>query len=463
VCPRQKEGRRAGRKQDAARLPASAQSGPPEMRADGPNWTPLVNPFRRGSGDSPDRGNPFRRGRGGEGEHFPREGTTGRYLILLRPGAVETAVRILGQSADVKVSRAADFGSRAVDAAALGSAEAIVFDDLEVVTVSTDPDQLLAIMTAGARTSAVLAIEPERIVEAIEPAVPASALSDESAVTWGLQRTRAVSSRYTGRGVRLAVLDTGLDLQHPDFADRQIVSQSFVAGQDVQDGHGHGTHVAGTACGPATPSQPPRYGVAVGAAPYIAKVLSDQGRGNDSAVLAGIQWAITNGCAIISMSLGTPLCDVPEQPFSRVFESVARRALWAGCLIIAAAGNDSARPGRLCPISHPANCPSIMAVGAVDESLQIASFSNTGLVGEGGQVDIVGPGVSIHSAWPSPRLYQTVNGTSMATPHVSGLAALHAEANPFVRGGALGWLLLGSASRLSAQLRDVGAGLAQAP
>jgi subtilisin family serine protease len=132
-------------------------------------------------------------------------------------------------------------------------------------------------------------------------------------------------------------------------------------------------------------------------------------------------------------------------------------------LIVAAAGNDSQRPSTITPVSHPANCPSILAVAALDSGLRVASFSNGGVNLSGGQVDIAGPGVAVRSSWPRPTLYRTISGTSMATPHVAGIAALHAEANPDMRGATLGWLLLQSALRLQLITRDVGSGLVQAP
>jgi subtilisin family serine protease len=259
----------------------------------------------------------------------------------------------------------------------------------------------------------------------------------------------------------VAVLDTGIDLGHPDFAGRTVVARSFIAGQAVQDGHGHGTHCIGTAAGPKQPGQLPRYGVAYEAEIYAGKVLSNQGSGGDSGILAGISWAIRNDCPIISMSLGAPT--VPGQSFSTVFETVARRALSRGTLIIAAAGNESSRPAHIAPVGHPANCPSIMAVGAIDQRLEVASFSNGGLNPNGGQVDIAGPGVMVRSSWPRPMLYRTISGTSMATPHVAGLAALLAEADPDARGRTLSCLLMQTARRLALSARDVGAGLVQAP
>ena len=161
------------------------------------------------------------------------------------------------------------------------------------------------------------------------------------------------------------------------------------------------------------------------------------------------------------MSLGAPVA--PGQTFSRVFETAAKRALRAGTVIIAAAGNESDRPGSIAPVGHPANCPSIMAVGAIDSAFEVASFSCGGLNPQGGQVDIAGPGVAVRSSWPRPRLYRTINGTSMATPHVAGVAALFAEADPEARGRALMSILVQSARRLELPGRDVGAGLVQAP
>jgi subtilisin family serine protease len=302
----------------------------------------------------------------------------------------------------------------------------------------------------------------EKLAPASGVAAAALAAVDESQATWGLQAIKALESCHSGRGIRVAVLDTGMDLEHADFLPRSIVSESFIDGEEVQDGHGHGTHCIGTACGPLSPAELPRYGVAHEAEIYAGKVLSNRGSGADRGILAGIEWAVTNGCRVVSMSLGA--ATRPGQRHSRVYEQVARRAMAAGTLIVAAAGNESDRPnGEFNPVGHPANCPSIMAVAAVDSQLAVAPFSNRGLNPDGGQVDIAGPGVRVHSSWPMPTRYRTISGTSMATPHVAGVAALLAEANPQATAAELWNLLTQTAARLPLPSNDVGAGLVQAP
>jgi len=160
------------------------------------------------------------------------------------------------------------------------------------------------------------------------------------------------------------------------------------------------------------------------------------------------------------MSLGASV--QVGQPFSQIFEQVARRALKAGTLIVAAAGNESQRP-QIAPVGHPANCPSIMAVAALDLRLRVAWFSNGGLNPNGGKVDIAAPGVDVISSVPRPTLYGTKSGTSMATPHMAGIAALFAESQPSARGLALWALVVQHARHLAIPVRDVGAGITQAP
>jgi subtilisin family serine protease len=445
-----------------------------------------------------------------DGAFPPAGGTTGRSLVLFDEGGAEAGMAAVQDSTGIEMVTATG------EEAAPAEGGAVLFESLGVAVVDVPPEQMMA----AAGTGAILAIEAERRVYALEstqyappagngyaalpyptsttrPAAAATGsfglsaeylrgyreavlhltdavagdgataadaaitAADESQATWGLQATKVVNCCRSGKGVRLAVLDTGFDLQHPDFAGRSVTTQSFVSGQTVQDGHGHGTHCIGTALGAKCPGVRPRYGIAYEAEIYAGKVLSNAGSGSDSGILAGIEWAVQNGCAVISMSLGAAV--EQGQPFSQVFERVAKRAQQRGTLIVAAAGNDSRRPGIVRPVSHPANCPSIMAVAAMDVAGAVAGFSNAGINPDGGQVDIAGPGVDVHSSWPAPTLYRRISGTSMATPHVAGIAALYAEADPAARGAALGRALTGGALRLALPSSDVGAGRVQAP
>jgi subtilisin family serine protease len=384
---------------------------------------------------------------------MPSFGTTGRSLVLLAENAA----------------------AGVVPEALAGHPVVQVFPLLGVAVVDAPPESL-----AGAEAApAVLAVEHERLVAAFDLSpdylrgyrdavehlagigVAQAEPPTEESATWGLQAVRAPESTFSGAGVRVAVLDTGFDSTHPDFAGRTPVLESFVEGEEPADGNGHGTHCIGTALGPLAPGTGPRYGLAYDGEIYAGKVLSNAGSGSDTEILAGMEWALEHSCAVVSMSLGAPV--EPGEPYSQVFEAAARRMQDAGTLIVAAAGNESNRPVSIRPVGHPANCPSILAVAALDTNLAVASFSNRGLNPDGGQIDIAGPGVDVYSSWPMPGRYRTLSGTSMATPHAAGVAALLAEANPGARGAALARLLIATARRLDAPSSDVGAGIVQAP
>lgn len=314
--------------------------------------------------------------------------------------------------------------------------------------------------------------------------ISAAAIHDSGAATWGLIATGVAGSPLSGRGIRVAVLDTGFDAGHPDFENRAITRQSFIPAQiedqfgrvrDVVDRtpddiSGHGTHVAGTACGPRHSRFGRRYGIAFDCEIFIAKVLSvDLGRpgsagGRDGDILEGLNWALANGCQIVNMSLGAP---ATSASFEQRWENAARRALSRGQLIIAATGNDSApRPSlqRLNPprpVGHPANCPSIVGVAAVDQNLRVAAFSNAQRFTTGGEVNFAGPGTNVLSARPR-RLGSIgrLQGTSMATPHVSGIAALIAQ-EAGLRGLPLYREIRRRVGPLSDSRRDVGNGVAR--
>jgi subtilisin family serine protease len=450
----------------------------------------------------------------------PGRGLTGRYIAVFKEGAASAGAQTLENKAGI---RAASARSVTREAPAAQEVD-LVFDEIEAAVFVAAPDQHALLMGVAAESdSPILLMEPERVVYALslanefvppsdgmssgiglgafdvdssaflppavalpeppmtltndflkgyraaidgllntltardaEISVPAVAAS--AGATYGLELTGVLGSRFGGSGIKVAVLDTGFDLNHPDFAGRLIVTQSFVPGESVQDGHGHGTHCIGVACGPKTPSILPRYGVAFGASIFAGKVLSNQGSGADGGILDGINWAVAQGCQVISMSLGAAA--QPGQPFSGVFETVAQRAAQRGTIIVAAAGNDSRRPLQIQPVSHPANCPSIVAVGALDISSNVAPFSNGGVNPNGGEVNVAGPGVGVYSSFPMPQRYRTLSGTSMATPHVAGILALYAEATA-LRGFALVNAMLPHSRRIF-PVRDFGWGLVQA-
>ena len=215
--------------------------------------------------------------------------------------------------------------------------------------------------------------------------------------------------------------------------------------------------MAAVSCGPKAPATQCRYGVASGASIYVGKVLSNAGSGSDANILAAMEWAIANGCAVISMSLGADVAT----PVA-AYEAVGRRALAAGTLVIAAAGNNARRPGDPGFVGSPANSPSILAVGALAPDLRMAPFSARATPVDGGSIDIAAPGLDVYSSWPMPTRYHIISGTSMATPHVAGIAALYAQSTG-KRGRDLWKALIAGTQGLALPVEDVGAGLATAP
>ncbi|MFF7594202.1 S8 family serine peptidase [Streptomyces mirabilis] len=238
---------------------------------------------------------------------------------------------------------------------------------------------------------------------------------------------------FDGKGVKIAVLDTGVDTGHPDLAGRIAESESFVPDEGIQDGFGHGTHVASTLVGSGAASGGRYKGVAPGAELAVGKVLDDTGHGQESWIIAGMEWAAGSGAKIVSMSLGGTASG-PSDPLS---ETVDRLSASTGTLFVIAAGNAGPSDET---VGTPGIADSALTVGAVDKSDHLASFSSRGprLGDSGVKPEITAPGVNITAArasgtsmgTPVDDYYTTASGTSMATPHVAGTAALVAQAHP---------------------------------
>jgi subtilisin len=411
---------------------------------------------------------------------------TGKQLILINTNATSKSITAHSRNASLKFASFNDYKNEPNDYhKAFNEADGILFEEFGIAVVNKDRDRQVNMLTTSSKSkSTFLHSEPERYVYAYNnrtqeqesdhesskkttnkrkrTALNAASFSDSATATWGLQAINAIHSKYTGKGVNLAILDTGFYLAHPDFNGRNVTSKSFIDNQSENDLNGHGTHCAGIAAGNSQLKTKMRYGVAPHANLFIGKVLSNTGVGSDSGILAGMEWAILNNCKVISMSLGS-LVSFGES-YSAIYNNLAQKALKRGSLIIAAAGNESDRvSGSIIPVGHPANCPSIMAVAALDKELKVANFSCGGFEEDGGQVDIAAPGFEILSTWKQPKNHKFLNGTSMATPFVAGVAALLWESNPQASAAEIWMLLIQTAKRLNLNASDIGAGLVQAP
>ena len=315
------------------------------------------------------------------------QGIAGRFIVTLRGGeAPSTVAREHGVRPDFTYTHALNgFAGRISDAARQG---------------------LL-------RDSRVVRVEPDGIATIVET---------QSNATWGIdrsdQRALPLSGTYTyattGSGVRAYIIDTGILFGHSEFGGRAVSGFDAVDGGTADDCNGHGTHVAGTVGG-AT------YGIAKAATLVGVRVLSCSGSGTWSGVIAGIDWVAGNftAPAVANMSLGGGA--------NSSVDNAVRNLIAAGVSTAVAAGNGNqgGRAQDACRYS-PARVAEAMTIGATDKTDKKASWSNYGKC-----VDWFAPGVGITSAWrTSTTATNTISGTSMATPHTAGVAALYLQTNP---------------------------------
>ncbi|MGD1714785.1 S8 family peptidase [Dapis sp. BLCC M172] len=332
------------------------------------------------------------------------------------------------------------------------------------------------------------ALAPALPLKLIAPVESKDVATPTTGSTWGIEAVGANSSPFDGSNITVAVLDTGIDPSHPAFTGVDLVQKNFTTDSD-NDLNGHGTHCAGTIFGQDV------EGTRIGVARNIKRALIGKvlgaGGGSSPTIAKAIQWAVNEGAHVISMSLGIDfpgyvrnLIDRGLQIeaatsialegyraninlFTQLSGFVQANGLFAqGTIIVAASGNESNRPSYEVSVAPPAAGTGVIAVGALQESasgFSVARFSND-------QVDICAPGVDVISAKVGGG-FSSLSGTSMATPHVAGVAALWAQRQLALTGRVNDQVLMsrlissGTLKSLASgqEINNIGTGIVQAP
>ncbi|MEU1435269.1 S8 family serine peptidase [Streptomyces sp. NPDC005786] len=316
--------------------------------------------------------------------------------------------------------------SRALPATPRGSRAVRALESIHGAALTAGKDTVRSFWDDIARTSTARSLDngiaklwlDGRVEAALKDSVPQ------------INAPQAWAEGYDGKGTKVAVLDTGIDEDHPDVKDRILESRSFVPGEEVDDKNGHGTHVASTIAGSGAASDGVNKGVAPAAGLLVGKVLSNEGSGADSGIIEAMEWAKAEGADVVSMSLGSSIPDDGSDPMSQAVNTLSADG---GPLFVIAAGNAYGAG----TIGSPGSADKALTIAAVDKQDGRADFSSMGPLTRsyGLKPDLSAPGVDINAAASQSvpgieGMYQSMSGTSMATPHVAGAAAILKERHP---------------------------------
>lgn len=342
--------------------------------------------------------------------------------------------------------------ARTAAATPRGAKRGLVLDAIDGVALKADKEKAAAFWSdvTDTRSRSASGIEKLWLDRKVQATLDRSTKQIGADLAW--------AAGYTGKGTRVAVLDTGADAEHPDLKGRIVASENFTDSDSTDDRQGHGTHTISTVGGSGAASGGLKKGVAPDAELLNGKVLNDGGSGAESWIIAGMQWAVDQRADVVSMSLGSPEPTDCTDPMSVAAEKLAGSEK---TLFVIAAGNSGP---TLNTVSSPGCAPGVLTVGAVDRDDSTAQFSSRGpVIGSHTlKPEIAAPGVDISAAAAGGRgvyAYQSMSGTSMATPHVAGAAAIVKQRHPDWTAQQIKAALVSSAkSDLPGDVRETGGG-----
>ncbi|MYR43997.1 S8 family peptidase, partial [Streptomyces sp. SID5910] len=342
--------------------------------------------------------------------------------------------------------------ARSAPAAPFGAERGLVLDAVDGVALRADKEKAAGFWAevSGAKSRSSRDLTKLWLDSKVEAQLDRSTKQVHAPEAW--------AAGYDGKGSKVAVLDTGADAEHPDLKGRITAQRNFTDSDSTDDRQGHGTHVLSTVGGSGAASDGKKKGVAPGADLLMGKVLNDGGSGAESWIIAGMEWAVEQKADVVSMSLGSPEPTDCADPMSVAAQRLAETS---DALFVVAAGNTGP---SLNTVSSPGCAPGVLTVGAVDRDDSTAWFSSRGPAPFTHTLkpEITAPGVDISAASAGGRgvyAYQTMSGTSMATPHVAGAAAVLKQRHPDWTARQLKAALVSSAdSGIPGDVRETGGG-----